>query len=138
MYFDSILQLLISYFFSLLFCQSFYGFQFYLSNQVYDFFSMIIMISIWSLFFWFLIVFLSLFFKIFIVFNYILEIKFIVFIFSIIIIIIIIIVIVIVIVIMMVLLINNNSDSDFDPYFLNCYFLKSFCMIRIIFFNFIL
>jgi hypothetical protein len=136
MYFDLVLQLLISYFFSLLFCQSFYGFQFYLSNQVYDFFSMIIMISIWSLFFWFLIVFLSLFFKVFIVFNYILEIKFIVFIFSIIIIIIIIII--IVIVIMMVLLINNNSDSDFDPYFLNCYFLKSFCMIKIIIFNFIL
>jgi hypothetical protein len=43
----------------------------------------IIIILIWSIFFWFFIVFLGLFIKKFIVFNYILQIKFIVFIFSI-------------------------------------------------------
>jgi hypothetical protein len=34
---------------------------------------------------------------------------------------------------------NSNSDgnSDLDPHFLNYYFFKSFCIIRI-FFNFIL
>ena len=34
-----------------------------------------------------------------------------------------------IIIITMVLLINNNSDGDFNPYFLDCYFFKSFCMI---------
>jgi len=30
---------------------------------------------------------------------------------------------------------NNNSDSynNLDPYFLNCYFFKFFCMIRFFF-----
>jgi hypothetical protein len=39
-------------------------------------------------------------------------------------------------VMVMVLLINNSSDSDFECHFLNCYFLKSFCMIRPFFFQF--
>jgi hypothetical protein len=37
------------------------------------------------------------------------------------------------IIIIMISLINNSCDSDFDPYFLNCYFLKFFCVIRIFF-----
>jgi hypothetical protein len=39
-------------------------------------------------------------------------------------------VVIIIIVIMIVSPIINNSDGDFDLYFLNCYFLKSFCMIN--------
>jgi len=71
-----------SNFFSLFFCKSFYWFQFYSSKQVYDFFLMrIIMISIWSLFFWFFIVFLDPFVKVLIIFNSILQIKSKVFIF---------------------------------------------------------
>jgi hypothetical protein len=45
-------------------------------------------------------------------------------------------VVIIIIVIMIVSPIINNSDGDFDLYFLNCYFLKSFCMIRPFFFQF--
>jgi hypothetical protein len=30
---------------------------------------------------------------------------------------------------LMILFIINNSNSDFDPYFLNCFFFKSFWMI---------
>ena len=41
-----------------------------------------------------------------------------------------------IIVIVMILLINNCCGSDFDPYFLNCNFLKFFCMIRIFFSQF--
>jgi len=57
-------------------------------------FSIIIMISIWSLFFWFLIVFLGFFVEIFIVFNSIIQIKF--------------------IVIIIIIDDNNNNDDDDD------------------------
>jgi hypothetical protein len=49
--------------------------------MIFVFSMIVVMISIWSLFFLFLIIFLGYFVKVFIVFNYIIQIKFMVFIF---------------------------------------------------------
>ena len=49
-----------------------------------------------------------------------------------------IIVVIMIIVIVMISFINNSCYSDLDSNFLNCYFLKFFCVIRFFFFNFII
>jgi hypothetical protein len=73
-------------------------------------FSMIIMILIWSIFFWFFIVFLGHFIKVYIVFNFILQIKFMIFIFSII-------VIIKIIILSMKIIIKGHLCFDFVLFF---------------------